>query len=651
MKTTKKLLVSILVIIAVVLCAPMCYAAEIVDSGICGDNLTWTLDSEGQLTISGEGAMYDYADEETGECIIPPYSKTVITNDGTEFIADTFIKSIVIEEGVTYIGQYAFVALQALEYVSLPYDTLTEIGPSAFSVCTELKYIEIPNSVTTIGEMAFNECTGLESITLSENLGKIEQCTFLLCESLKEIIIPESVTSIDIAVFGLCPSIETITILNKDCELVDMFIYDGFVDEETGDITPVELNTVLRGFSNSTAETYADRWTELGYPIGFEGVDDPLSVLIYEIVDGEVIITGCQEWARGDIVIPDTIEGYPVTEIDEGTFEQEFYIEKIIIPKTVSKIYGSAFSLCTSLYFIEVDAQNEYYCNTSDGVLFNKDMTEIIAFPDGRYKVMEKYHFEYDIPYGVKKIGDYAFEGVRGVVDVNIPESVTQIGYAAFEWVGELYDITIPDSVMVIDDLAFYNCGLFDVTIPGSVKRIGWEAFSFCGSLRKVIISDGVEIIDDGAFRLCRNLKSVIIPESVTYIGSEAFGYATDDDYDNYGKVENFTIYGTPGTAAETYAKENDFIFICTHKEQTIPAVAATCTATGLTEGVKCSVCDEILTAQQEILAVAHADNNGDGKCDSCDKVLETQEEPTTFIEKVKAFFQRIIDFFKNLFK
>ena len=245
----------------------------ITKSGYCGENVTYKLYSDGTLVISGTGSMYDYCWEDNDGNGMPPYMTWEYEEyDGELWIAgDKTIKKVIIEEGVTTIGDYAFQGCQALEEVDIA-DTVTSIGIVAFDYCTSLKEVVLPDSVTIIKEEAFSE-SAIEKITLSNNLETIEMLAFLLCENLEEIVIPESVTSIGMAAFAMCTSLESITILNKDCELDDTFIFNATIDEETGEMIPAELETVLRGYTDSTTQQYADMYTSDGYPIKFEAID------------------------------------------------------------------------------------------------------------------------------------------------------------------------------------------------------------------------------------------------------------------------------------------------------------------------------------------------------------------------------------------
>ncbi len=175
---------------------------DTVASGFCGDDLTWTLNVEGLLTISGTGDMWDYNDSD------PEWAELPVPNS---------IKEIVIQPGAESIGDYAFFSLYNCESVTrvmLP-ETLVSIGADAFEGCILLESITIPDSVTSIGELAFGGCSALTDITLSNNAESIGGLAFQDCTALTEVTIPASVKSVGMAAFCGCTGLTSITFLGN----------------------------------------------------------------------------------------------------------------------------------------------------------------------------------------------------------------------------------------------------------------------------------------------------------------------------------------------------------------------------------------------------------------------------------------------------
>ncbi len=162
-------------------------------SGTCGDNLEWTF-SGGTLIISGEGAMDDYYS----------YFDSLDENDySTAPWSGLDINEIVVEDGVTSIGDFAFEYCSSLTEIVIP-DSVTSIGDCAFSDCTSLTSVAIPDSVTSIGSYAFNDCTSLTSVTIPDSVTSIGHHAFSGCTSLTSVAIPDSVTSIGHHAFYYC---------------------------------------------------------------------------------------------------------------------------------------------------------------------------------------------------------------------------------------------------------------------------------------------------------------------------------------------------------------------------------------------------------------------------------------------------------------
>ena len=222
--------------------------------------------------------------------------------------------------------------------------------------------------------------------------------------------------------------------------------------------------------------------------------DEPTQMvesLQYQRISGkdEYRVIGLGNVSELDIVIPDTYNGLPVTEIGERAFggldARARYIERVVIGDSVTTIGYAAFYDCTSL-------------------------TEIV------------------IPDSVTSIGRSAFSDCTSLTEIVIPDSVTSIGYYAFDGCSSLTEIVIPDSVTSIGVSAFYDCSsLTEIVIPDSVTSIGDSAFSNCTSLTEIVIPDSVTSIGGGAFYNCTSLTEIVIPDSVTSIGKNAFWSCT----------------------------------------------------------------------------------------------------------------------------
>ena len=255
-----------------------------------------------------------------------------------------------------------------------------------------------------------------------------------------------------------------------------------------------------------------------------------LDKLTYEIEDGKVTITDCDTSLSGDIVLPSKIEGKPVTSIGWRAFWYCSSLTSITIPNSVTSIDDLAFNGCEKLTQINVDTANTVY-SSENGVLFNKEKTELIRYPAGKTDTA------YAIPDSVTSIGWGTFSGCSSLTSITIPDSITSIGTCAFEGCKKLTQINVDKANTVYlsvngvlfnkekTELIRYPAGKTDTAyaIPDSVTSIGWGTFSGCSSLTSITIPDGVTSIGDLAFDGCNSLTSITIPNSVTSIGDEAF--------------------------------------------------------------------------------------------------------------------------------
>ena len=237
--------------------------------------------------------------------------------------------------------------------------------------------------------------------------------------------------------------------------------------------------------------------------------------------DGESYsVVNCTMSAEGEMVIPDTHNGLPVTAMAGYCFDDCKSLKSVIIPEGVLEIGG--FYGCDNLVSVS-------------------------------------------IPSTATKIYANAFCGCVNLEKITIPEKVSFIGPWAFQECRKLKEINIPDGVEKISKYTFIFCeSLSTVKIPNSVKNIDTGAFFECTSLKSITIPDSVTSIGADAFNSCTSLTSVKIPDSVTDIGSCAFGYYKDwgASTSDYVKIQNFIIFGVKNSQAETYAQENGFTFI-----------------------------------------------------------------------------------------
>lgn len=246
--------------------------------------------------------------------------------------------------------------------------------------------------------------------------------------------------------------------------------------------------------------------------------DDVLSYLTYEIVDGEVTITDCDTSISSDVVIPDTIEGYPVTVIGEDAFRNCITLASVTIPDSVEIIEDGAFSGCTALSDINLPdsaillgygpfINTAYYnndANWEDGVLYiGKHLIATdMSVVSGHYVVKE----------GTKSIAAEGFYGCALLTGITIPDGVEHIGAAAFNFCTAIKEIILPEGLKAILEGTFVNCYLLEnIVIPDSVTYIAMYPFSGCFCLKNISFSSNVSYIGEGVVAFCPSITDVYI--------------------------------------------------------------------------------------------------------------------------------------------
>ncbi len=364
---------------------------------------------------------------------------------------------------------------------------------------------------------------------------------FYNCTSLENVTIPGSVTSIDDGAFYGCTSLASINVSEENT------VYSSI----DGVLFNKDKTEIIKHPVGNLRTTYIipDSVIAIG-PSAFKDCTSLESIIISDNTTsiGENAFKGCGSLAS--ITIPDSI-----TSIGRLAFNGCESLESVTIPDGVASIGDSVFFGCTSLESINVSEDNTVYSSV-DGVLFNKDKTELIQYPLGSART------EYTTPYGVTTVVESAFYGSVSLESLTISESVTTIGDYAFENSTALANISIPDSVTTIGDYAFLWClslaninvsndntvyssvdgVLFNkdktvlmqypvgnartaYTIPDSVTKIGDYAFYGCTTIENITILDSVTLIDDSAFAGCMSLESVTMGNGIKTIGDYAFAW------------------------------------------------------------------------------------------------------------------------------
>ena len=441
-------------------------AADVVASGECGadgDNLTWTLDSDGVLTVSGTGAMLDFG------TFTPWY-------DYSESIT-----AVRLSAGVTSIGEFAFSNCDSMTSVTIP-DSVTSIGDFAFFGSSGLTSVTIPSSVTSIGHDAFEYCNGLTSVTIPDSVTSIGESAFARMSNLTEVNVASG-NQAYCSVNGVLFDKNQTTLMVYPSSKQGAYSIPDSVTRIADD--------AFYGCRGLTSVTVPDSVTSIGNGafsdcIGLTSVTIPSGVTII----GDIAFAHCN--GLTSVTIPSG-----VTRIGEQAFAYCTGLTNVTIPDSVTWTGYGVFQYCTNLTSVTIPSG---VTTISNGAFEYCTGLTSVTIPDS-----------------VTGIDDWAFAGCTGLTSVTIPDSVTIIGESAFSECTGLTSMMIPSGVTMIDDYAFAYCtGLTSVTIQTGVETISTAAFCDCSGLKSVTIPSSVTRIGWSAFSGCSSLTDVY------YGGSEA---------------------------------------------------------------------------------------------------------------------------------
>lgn len=517
-------------------------------SGKCGDNVSFKLYADGSLVISGAGNMYDWS------------------SSGPWYCKRTLIKAVSIDNGVTNIGDHAFMECDRITNVTIP-DSVTRIGDNALLWCDSLTSItvdeknqhfsndkygvlfnknkstliqypigktsteySIPNSVTCIGDYAFNDCDILTSVIIPDGITDTGNYTFEYCDGLTSASFPDSVTIIGYGVFKYCDNLTNVTI-GKSVTRIDSGAFYGCknltninIPDSVTSIGDSAFYSCRRLTSAFYSGTPAD-WEKV--TVGSDNIDltkcivfecnserpyhegicgDNVTYKLY--TDGVLVISGMgnmYDW-KTTTVIP--------------WWNNRTYIKAIVIDDGVENISDYAFEDCDTLTNVTIG-------------------NSVMSIGNSSFSGCDNL---IDVKLGncVAIIGNRAFYSCGSLKNVNMPDSVTSIGNSAFSYCDSLTNITIGNSVTSIGNSAFYSCPSLEAVYASNLEfwlKIDFEGFGsnplqfndncnlyFNDQLVKnITIPNDISIIKDYVFAGCASLTSITIPESVTNIGNNAF--------------------------------------------------------------------------------------------------------------------------------
>ena len=601
-------------------------------TGKCGDNLTWKIDNNEVLTISGTGRIPDYNDPSSGGNNTAPWYGYAYQ-----------IKKVVLGSGVQNIGNNAFAGCYGMTDITIP-DGVTSIGDSAFDGCSALTEISIPGTVSSIGDSAFYGCSALTEISIPGTVSSIGDSVFSGCSALTEISIPDTVSSIGDSAFSRCSALTEISIPST-VSSIGSYAFSGCALRE------VEIPQGITSIQTRTFQ-YCTQLTKITIPAS---------------------VTSVEICAFDNCPVLKTVY-YGGTEAQwEGMY--------------VDNYAGNNSALLDATLYFEMQYQriaagscggNLRWSLMEDGVL---KITGSGAMPDYSSDSDAPWHRygsrikEVRVGANVTKIGENAFRstGVQKVVfcakETGSTDAPLVLGNYCFAYCDFLNEIQFGNRVIVPGNNVFVSCdGLTEVTVPGTVKLdksfngegCGYGMFSQCPNLTKATVE--CSYVGPYFFESCYKLTEVRFTDpnvQFYFLDNDSYGHPF---HANHPRQMNVTVYGYTCSKVHTLVQANRAGVNLTFQalpgdstEHTIvvqPAVEATCTSTGLTAGKYCSKCQYVFTVRQKTPKKAHSivpvsekqatceevGNREYWKCSSCGELFANAEGTvTTTLDKVSV--------------
>lgn len=435
--------------------------------------------------------------------------KPVVAIGNGAFQNQISITDIIVPDGISQVGRDALAGCITLTNVLLGAD-ITDISDGLFSGCVSLSHIQWTGAINQLGRGAFRNCKSLANMVIPPSVTQVLMDVFSGCEGLTNVVLHNAVTSIGANAFSHCTGLSEIIIPASVTAMGASSFWNctGLTFIVVDDANPafVSVDGVLYNKSQTTLILYPPaRAGHYVFPETVTHIGDHAFMHVSGLTH---------------LSIP-----AGMLSIGEGAFRNSPHLASVEVPSTATQIGANAFLGCTALNAIKVNALNPVYSDI-DGVLFSKDLTELIRFPGARPGD------PYVIPTGVTQVVAQAFSSSAGLRGVEFPSTIRHVQAAAFEGCVSLAEVDLPPGLTTIASALFFGCtALRRVRIPDTVTSIGQYAFLGCSSLPRIRIPGNVTAIGAGrgeTFAQCGNLMGAYFEGARPSHGSRLFDESLD---------------------------------------------------------------------------------------------------------------------------
>ena len=631
-------------------------------SGKCGENLTWNYDTETKtLTISGTGDMENYSD---GASPSPNNRYSPWLSFKSE------IEHIILPNGLTSIGASAFGYkyyntndptrndTAKITEITIP-DTVTEIRSYAFAGCANLQTVSIPNSIKHFGGLSFAETPWLKEklkekpfaivnnvlvdvqgckgeVAIPAGVEYIEQQAFEKCTEITGIIVPESVTAVNFRAFAIdyyafadnyndtSQQLGFVTFLNPDCKIYDSSqtictIQFAGIASPNGVIPNYPYSGIIRGYDNSTAQAYAEKYNRTFESLGAAPAEEePVTAATsgicgenmklkwsYDPASKTLTISGNDRMSMTEffsaekgkagsraqwkpfakqmkaVVIEEGVKsispGAFVADDSESPDDGLLYqnLTSVTIPSSVTEIGAAAFS---GTPWLKAQQEKDPMVVVNGILIDGTTASGKVVIPEGVKVIGPVAMFGSEaesvtLPESLTEIQRYAFMHCPNLTGIVLPENVTTLGKSAFEGCEKLTDITVPAGVTDFDARVFDETPWMEAALAANslviVNNVVLKANKLAESVE---IPETVTKIASFAFRECRHMLELSFPASVQEIGQGALDFNSIGRYtflnpdckiheDNI-KSNDITLVGYDGSTAQAFAKTKGYTFV-----------------------------------------------------------------------------------------